>query len=212
MEACRAIETLGFDNYNNKAHDDQIRWSSSITDVSIVQAGGTNKWECLSQSEQAALFENAFIEGIHALSNNQYSSLPDKQHRALDFFVWVGCSMHKELNTVKGGNMEMAAEWEKLGLMRPIPLYNKDNVATVQLEGNAALMHTGQRAEAVTEHGGVKTCSLSRSLFNHKDDKKGHHDSYLYWFKVWYKWDLRFPDTSNMHYGSYTATAAELFV
>lgn len=41
------------------------------------------------------------------LGEEVYEALPEAGKRDLDLFVWAGCSMHKDLNSVKGGNKAM---------------------------------------------------------------------------------------------------------
>ena len=39
-----------------------------------------------------------------------------------------------------------------------------------------------QHAFDKTESGGIKANQLAGALFNHKDDKKGHHDVFRFWW------------------------------
>ena len=67
-----------------------------------------------------------------------------------------------------------------------------------------------QHAFDKTESGGIKATQLAGALFNHKDDKKGHHDVF------WFRWsqniggELTFPDTSNIRFQSHCEAAAIL--
>ncbi|KAF8801159.1 hypothetical protein BYT27DRAFT_7216270 [Phlegmacium glaucopus] len=60
--------------------------------------------------------------------------------------------------------------------------------------------------------GGVKATQLAGAIFNHKDDKKGHHDTFRWW---WYEnigTQFTFPDTSNTQFQSHCDAAAVLLL
>jgi hypothetical protein len=60
--------------------------------------------------------------------------------------------------------------------------------------------------------GAVKVASLAGALFNHKDDKKGHHDIFQIFFESSLGYIFSFPDTSNTRYQSYCLAACALNV
>ncbi len=51
---------------------------------------------------------------------------------------------------------------------------------------------------------------IAGSIFNHKDDKKGHHDLFRYWWWEHIGTPFTFPDTSNNRFQSYCDTAGAL--
>jgi hypothetical protein len=51
-----------------------------------------------------------------------------------------------------------------------------------------------------------------RYVFNHKDKKKGHQDTVTIFFKGKTGYTFRFPDTSNIRYGSHCDAAIELII
>ena len=64
----------------------------------------------------------------------------------------------------------------------------------------------------MTSRGGVKTTQVAGAIFNHKDDKKGHHDIFRWW---WYEnvgTQFTFPDTSNTRFQSHCDAAAVLLL
>jgi hypothetical protein len=71
-------------------------------------------------------------------------------------FLWAGCCMHKEMNTIKGGNAQMIDFWAKAGFTDPMKLMNQDNSAAVEFGGTAAR----KRASDVSQAGAVKLTSL----------------------------------------------------
>ena len=44
----------------------------------------------------------------------------------------------------------------------------------------------------MTTHGGVKAAQLAGEIFNNKNDKKGHHDSFHWWWKANVDYHLHF--------------------
>ena len=69
-----------------------------------------------------------------------------------------------------------------------------------------------QHAFDKTESGGIKATQLAGALFNHKDDKKGHHDVFRFWWSQNVGGELTFPDTSNTRFQSHCEAAAILLV
>ena len=62
----------------------------------------------------------------------------------------------------------------------------------------------------VTQAGAVKVASLAGALFNHKDDKKGHHDIFRIFCEFQLGYIITFPDTSNTWYQYYCQAAGGL--
>jgi len=128
----------------------------------IEKAGGLEAWNELSDSEHADLTEDMMKEIIVNLGEEEYASVSEEEQRALDFFIWVGCGCHKDLNTVKGGNAGMMAWWSKNDVEGPVLLANKDNAAVLQnirSEENATRIE--QRAIDSSSRGGIKAASIA---------------------------------------------------
>jgi hypothetical protein len=53
---------------------------------------------------------------------------------------------------------------------------------------------------------------IAGALLNHKDDKKGHHDIFRYWWWEHMGTPFTFPDTSNNRFQSYCDAAAALLL
>ncbi|CDO76930.1 hypothetical protein BN946_scf185006.g12 [Trametes cinnabarina] len=198
-----------------------------ITDASaaaVAASGGLAIWTMLSSEAQTAAYVDQFNNATMELGRTLYERLPTEERRPLDLFMRLGCAMHKDLNSVKGGNSTMTAVWAGLHTAPPVLLANKENASILQdvdldvLAAASSLLSTEDltaaelRALESSTRGGVKLASLAGALFNHKDDKKGHHDTYVFYFRETIGQSLRFPDTSNTRYGSYCAAAAELLV
>lgn len=176
--------------------------------------GGAAAWDLLSEEEQAKHDLNAVQKVLRELGEAAYANLSDARKHDLELFVWAGCCMHKELNSVKGGNTSMQAFWSKNNLVGPVRLANRDNAAILDSACTVSELTTDaeRRAAEVSSCGAIKLASLAGALFNHKDDKKGQQDSYKIWMKENHACNLKFPDTSNTRYQSYPDALAVLLV
>jgi hypothetical protein len=154
---------------------------------------------------------------VTVLGKEAYDALNSADRRSLDLFIWAGCCMHKDLNSFRGGNIEMMLEWARLGLPGPILLANKDNAALLQ-----NLLDPAHLKDAVltddqlcvfesSTRGGVKAAALAGAIFNNKDDKKGQADKHVdFMTRALKQQHHRFLDTSNTGFGSHGDAAAEL--
>ncbi|EUC62623.1 hypothetical protein RSOL_424390 [Rhizoctonia solani AG-3 Rhs1AP] len=158
-------------------------------------------WESLSSEQHDQLTHNAWSALVLSLGEEAFSRLSGDDKESATFFAWTGCCMHKELNAVKGGVASMQAEWSNLGLTPPIGLASKHDIAQRE--------NTTCNSSQVTG-GAIKLTTLAGLVFNHRDDKRGHQDTYRYWFEQNLGYMPTFPDTSNTCYGSHCDAAAEL--
>ena len=183
----------------------------------VKNAGGKKKWDNLSESaksaKQAGLMENILSD----LGKKELEKLPENQHRILQLFIWAGCGCHKDLNTIWGGYMEMSEWWKREGLEGPVLLANRDNDPIIQ-ERSAAIdkgdtpTPAQDQAFDKTTRGAIKLAQIAGALLNHKDDKKGHHDVFRYWWWEHMGTPFTFPDTSNNRFQSYCDAAAALLL
>ncbi|KAG1805530.1 uncharacterized protein BJ212DRAFT_1303991 [Suillus subaureus] len=138
------------------------------------------QWDLLSPDEWQ-LHSNKAIHQLHmTFGEKEFASLSSAKKEAMDLFMWAGYCMHKELNVAKGGNTRMQAWWEQNSVDGPVLLMNKDNVAAASVGSSVAK----DQAVQVSTGGGQKTLDLVGSVFCHKDDKKGQHDSLQYYLKT----------------------------
>ena len=151
------------------------------------------------------------------LGTASFEGLPADEQRRIDFFVRGGCCMHKDLNSVKGGNDAMQAQWAELDTLPPVLLANKANAAAIRADTTGeTLGAAAQLATDASTRGAVKAASIAGALFNNKDDKKGHQDFHRHYFEkvklelTGEKHSVKFPDTSNTRYQCYCNAAAEL--
>ncbi|KAG1751721.1 hypothetical protein EDB19DRAFT_1893106 [Suillus lakei] len=151
----------------------------------------------LSEMMENQLHSSKAICQLHmTFGEKEFASLSSAEKEAVDFFVWAGCCMHKELNAAKGGNTRMRAWWEQNGVDGPVLLMNKDNVAVASAGSSVAK----DRAVQVSTGG---------SVFRHKDNKKGQHDFLRYYLETELGFTSQWPDTSNTRYHSHGDAACE---
>ncbi|KAF8587696.1 hypothetical protein K439DRAFT_1614130 [Ramaria rubella] len=152
------------------------QWKTCCEREIQAAAGGPAGWDALPEAEKGTRNAQMYKGICEELGNAAFEQLTDTEKQAIDWFVWCRCCMHKELNTVKGGNSRMMKWWEDHGVPGPIKLMNQDNAAAA--------------------HGGaIKATSLAGAVFRHKDDKKGQQDSLKYFFKDTLGYPISFPDT-----------------
>lgn len=202
----------------DRTHRGDSILSSSETDVisvlleanqfKIDEAGGKEAWEALSDDAKAKLNTETYDKFRRNLGDKAFDALSDAGKREVNFLVWSGCCMHKEMNATKGGNVEMQAYWISADAEPPKLLKNKDNDAAARLGGAAAR----QRANNVSQGGGVKTTSLAGAIFNNKDDKKGQQDTFRWFFERKLGYIITFPGTSTIRYGSHCEAAGVLIL
>jgi hypothetical protein len=92
-------------------------------------AGGPDMWNGLSKEEQDACMHKSRGEMYRERGQKQFETLSEVEKRSVNLFLWAGCCMHKELNSVKGGNVRMMAWWGENEVIGPIKLMNRDNAA-----------------------------------------------------------------------------------
>ena len=92
--------------------------------------GGHAGWNALPQSERSQLCEQMRQEFALELGTQVFEDLPSDE---LKTFFYGGCSMHKELNAVKGGVAAFTDFYEENSIEPPILLPNKDNNAAIRL-------------------------------------------------------------------------------
>ncbi|KAG2133325.1 hypothetical protein DEU56DRAFT_739092 [Suillus clintonianus] len=188
--------------------DDVIHLLWEMTESLVNEAGGIDGWDRLGVDEQQRCYSNAHHNLLAQLGQEQFDSLPQSEKDDIDFFVWAGCCMHKELNAAKGGNSRMRAWWIDNSVEGPVLLMNKDNVAASSAGSSTAK----QRAIQVSTGGAQKVLELAGAVFRHKDDKKGQQDSLRYYFEVELGYRIQWPDTSNTRYHSHGDAACEYLV
>jgi hypothetical protein len=153
----------------------------------IKSAGGQSKWNALSENVKANK-RAKMVEAILARQGKEaFEELEESEQPFLRLFIWAGCGCHKDLNTVHGGYAAMSALWDVLGLKGPVLLANQDNDPVIQerttaLEEGDVPTLAQQRAFEKSAHGAIKAAQIAGAIFNHKDNKKGIHDVFHFWW------------------------------
>ena len=172
------------------------------TERNIANAGGHSAWQALSADQREEHEHEAYRRVCIHIGEDRFDALTPDECRHAILFLWGGCCMHKEMNSIKGGNTRMMAFWEAAGLVGPIKLVNRDNAAAA----------ARKRASDVSQAGGVKLTSLTGAVFANKDTKKGQQDSLQVYLESVIGYMVRFPNTSSTRYQSHCEAAAELLV
>ncbi|KAG1851408.1 hypothetical protein F4604DRAFT_1934096 [Suillus subluteus] len=163
--------------------DDVIHLLWEMTESLVNEAGGIDGWDRLGVDEQESCYSNVHHNLLIQIGQEQFDSLPQSEKDDIDFFVWAGCCMHKELNAAKGGNSS----------------------------SSAGSLTAKQHAIQVSPGGAQKVLELAGAVFRHKDDK-GQQDSLHYYFEVELGYRIQWPDTSNTRYHSHSDAACEYLV
>ena len=180
---------------------------ASDQEARITDLGGYDAWETYSDAEKDRVNQEVYDAICVRLGEVVFEKLSPAERTERFLFVWTGCSMHKELNSVKGGKAGMDAYWD-IADIRPLKLMNRDNSVAAQEVSTVA----AKRAELVSESGAIKLTSLAGAIFVHKDHKKGQQDTFRIYFERELGYSIRFPDTSNTRYQSHCCAASVLVV
>ena len=211
-KALATFQTLGEKQILEKSNQDLLPAFLESQEDMIKDAGGKKQWENLPQAERDERQATAMEQLVIDLGREHYEILSEDEKRILKLFIWAGCGCHKDLNTVRGGNTAMMSWWQDNNITPPVLLANRDNAAVLtdlpeNMESANAIQ---ERAFHATSRGGVKTTQLAGDIFNHKNDQKGHHDVFRWWWKTNVGTDFTFPDTSNTRFQSHCEAAAVL--
>lgn len=135
-----------------------------------------------------------------------YQQLPPEEKEDVDFWVYTGCVMHKDLNAAKGGAERMAKSWEKKNRVPPVSLLSKAQETAAE-SSSASKKGKGRHQQ---ERGGVKLTGLLGALVKHKNPNKGHQARFRVYCRKTLGFEILFPDTSNNRYQSHGYAATEI--
>src|SRR6266498_3121473 len=183
----------------------------------IQAAGGQQRWEALPEATKSEKHAKMVENVVQELGKGAFELLDLHEKRFLRLFIWAGCGCHKDLNTVRGGYNAMERWWKEHNINGPVLLANWDNDIILE-ERNQVIAHGDEITQAQEQApnrstcGAIKTAQIAGAIFNHKDDKKGHHDFFRDWWKKHVGIPFTFPDTSNNRFQSYCYAAAALLL
>ena len=69
----------------------------------ICDVGGASAWDVLSATEQKEINSKTHRNLCIELGEKAFPRLSVEEQQGIDFLIWAGCCMHKEMNLVKGG-------------------------------------------------------------------------------------------------------------
>ncbi|KDQ16577.1 hypothetical protein BOTBODRAFT_173079 [Botryobasidium botryosum FD-172 SS1] len=156
----------------------------------VNEAGGQEAWDALPLDEKEKRNEEAHTRACRRIGKERLDALTPEERCYIALFIWGGCCMHKEMNSIKGEGCSNGG----------------DNMVAAA-GGDAA---TKERVMEAAQGGAIKLASLAGSVFAHKDKKKGQQDTLQVFMESIFGYMARFPDTSNTRYQSYCDAAAEL--
>ncbi|KAL1750185.1 hypothetical protein FB107DRAFT_224313, partial [Schizophyllum commune] len=178
---------------------------SSISQELVQQSGGAEAWEALAPEDRTERLTEGRRTFFRQVGEAAFEALPAEAKVDVDFMLWAGCCMHKEMNAFKGFCAGMEGWWGASGHDGPIKLYNRDNAAAAKsAKGTSA----AKRAEERTKGGAIKLVSLAGAIFRHKDRKRGHQDTLRFFFDAELGFVIAFPDTSNTRFQSHADACA----
>ena len=174
----------------------------------MEEVGGPDRYNALPAEEKAQIAKRLVREAQICLGERAYQKLSPEERETVDWWVWSGCAMHKDLNAMKGGVDRMSSWWVEFGNgTAPIPLMNKFKAMAVNsgsvLEENVA--EPGER-------GGAKLTDLLGALVKHRETKKGHQERFRAFSVDFLRVSrpVQFPDTSNNRYQTHGIAATEI--
>ncbi|KAL1674762.1 hypothetical protein EV122DRAFT_220044 [Schizophyllum commune] len=179
---------------------------SSISHDLVQTAGGIDAWEALAAEDRASRYADARRHFFREVGQAAFDALPAEAKVDVDFMIWAGCCMHKDMNAFKGFCVGMEGWWADNGKEGPMKLYNRDNLAAIRSAGGT---DAARRADVRSKGGAVKLVSLAGAVFRHKDRKRGQQDTLRFFFHSELGFIITFPDTSNTRFQSH-ATACEV--
>ena len=192
-------QTIGEDAILEQNNEELLPVFLEANKKMIQAAGGQEAWNLLSEDDRSLRTSNMMEALVIKLGEEVYSSMSEDEKRILKLFIWVGCGCHKDLNTVLGGYTELVKCYAVLDIPCPVLLPNQDNAAVIKDITSVEDAQTEAEARAFekTDRGAIKAAQLAGVIFNTKNDKKGHHNTFCFWWKEKVGIDFTFPDTSN---------------
>ncbi|KAJ3740020.1 hypothetical protein EV360DRAFT_58005 [Lentinula raphanica] len=174
--------------------------------VLVEREGGPRAWEALTFEERSSRLESMRRQLISDMGDAEFSKLTEAEKAEVDFFLWAGCCMHKEMNAFKGGCLGLDEYWKKHPELQPPKLLpNRDNAAAIK---KAAGSEAADRAFERSQGGAIKVASLAGGIFRHKDRKRGQQDTLRFFFDYKLGFNIAFPDTSNTRFQSHAEACA----
>ena len=163
----------------------------------LAEVSDWEGWETRSREEQEELLERLVDEVRVHFGKLAFAALPEWLRRIAGLWHWSGCCMHKDLNTFKGGAVELSAFWNKADLKGPVRLLSREKEEREELTGMDAT--DGELKK--TSGGAAKLADLVGALLRNKDEDKGCPVEFRAYCGDHFEGEMpQFPDTSNTRY------------
>jgi len=174
----------------------------------MEEIGGPEHYLGLTVDEQLQFARRLVREVQICLGEQAYQRLSPEDKEVVDYWVWSGCAMHKDLNAMKGGVDRMSDWWTEFGNgTAPMALMSKFKAVAAK---SSSLPEEGLATAG--DRGGAKLTGLLGSLVKHRETKKGHQERFrafsIEFLRV--SRPVQFPDTSNNRYQSHGLAATEI--
>ncbi|KAF9779017.1 hypothetical protein BJ322DRAFT_1013778, partial [Thelephora terrestris] len=140
----------------------------------MEEIGGPDCYLALPVDEQIRFAKRLVREAQICLGEQAYQRLSPEEKEVVDWWVWSGCAMHKDLNAMKAGADRMSRWWVEFGEgVAPVALMNKFKTIAAKSGSvpEGSIVGPGDR-------GGVKVTDLLGSLVKHRETKKGHQERF----------------------------------
>lgn len=127
-------KALGEDYFCKKPEEERRILTEGAREAMIRDLRGEDTWNSLSDEEKAKKNEDLLTGIYEMLAGEAYEQLPEEKKHRVKICAWVGCGMHKEMNSTKGGNSSMQEKLAAMGA-RAVLLPNRDNAAVLDALG-----------------------------------------------------------------------------
>lgn len=204
----RGEDVLFSDDPEDEAERDRLLDEKS--DEMVENADGKERWVSLPPTERLRQEREMIREVQIALGERAYQRLLPEEQKEVDFWVYTGCTMHKDMNAAKGGAERMAKSWEEKKKTPPIRLLSKAQAIAAESGHSPILSPKKGKGRRQPESSGVKLTGLLGALIKDRNPKKGHQARFRVYCRKTLGFEILFPDTSNNRYQSHGYAATEI--
>jgi hypothetical protein len=155
----RGEEALFSDDPQDEAERERLFHEKS--EEMFERAGGKEHWTSLPPRERLRQEKAMIRETQIALGELVYQRLSPEEKAEVNFWVYTGCTMHKDLNAMKGGVEKMAKSWEQKKKTPSIPLMSKTQVTAAAAATAATTATTTPSTATITTSTTMTTTSTA---------------------------------------------------
>ncbi|PBK81225.1 hypothetical protein ARMGADRAFT_1039507 [Armillaria gallica] len=160
-----------------------------------MTASGTEIWDSLSDMERKQHHAEMYNKLMCKIGQKEFDKLSSKEKEGADLLLWVGCYMHKDMNTFKG----VSLQWSS---------FSRRTRYRVLLRWTGAVKHAKEKSK----RSAVKAASLAGAVFHHKDHKQGQQNTLHFFFDEELGFTNCFPNTNNTHFQSHTEACSVIIM